>query len=127
MTESKLKRQRLGQLINARKDLNAYLQLRKAKGYMSVGENDHLRTNLLDLCRELRAHTALLKRCCLPDELEMIRQAGEAMASAAVCLMSGRYDCPSYIAVNVVTLDRCLASLTKSIQKLDAESSVTHA
>jgi hypothetical protein len=29
------------------KDLNAYLQLRKAKGYMSVGENDHLRTNLL--------------------------------------------------------------------------------
>ncbi|MEZ2586614.1 biofilm formation regulator BssR [Kluyvera intermedia] len=127
MMESKLKSKLMGQLINARNDLDAYLQLRKAKGYMSVGENDHLRTNLLDLCRELRAHTALLKRCCLPDELEMIRQAGEAMASAAVCLMSGRYDCPSYIAVNVDTLDRCLMVLTKSICNLDAESSMTHA
>ena len=127
MTESKLKRQRLGQLINARKDLNAYLQLRKAKGYMSVGENDHLRTNLLDLCSELQDSAIPLKFCSSPTELEIFRQAGEAIASAAVCLMSGRYDCPSYIAVNVVTLDRCLAALTKSIQKLDAESSVTHA
>ena len=43
----------------------------------------------------------------------------------APSVMSGRYDCPSYIAVNVVTLDRCLAALAKSIQKLDAESSMT--
>lgn len=126
MTESKLKRKLLDQLINARIDLDAYLQLRKAKGYMSVSENDHLRTHLLDLCRELRASAAPLKRSCLPNELEMIRQAGEAMASAAVCLMSGRYDCPTYIAVNVETLERCLRALTRSIQNLDAQSSITH-
>lgn len=124
MTESKLKRKLVGRLINARIDLDAYLQLRKAKGYMSVGESDHLRTNLLELCSELRDNAVALKRCTTLNELEMMRQAGEAMASAAVCLMSGRYDCPSYIAVNVETLDRCLAALTKSIRKLDAGSPV---
>ncbi|MCX2867567.1 biofilm formation regulator BssR [Kluyvera cryocrescens] len=125
MTESKLKRRLMGQLINARNDLDAYLQLRKAKGYMSVSDNDHLRTNLLELCGELRRSVIALKRSSSPTELDIFRQAGEAIASAAVCLMSGRYDCPSYIAVNVVTLDRCLAALAKSIQKLDAESSMT--
>lgn len=124
MTESKLKRKLVRRLINARIDLDAYLQLRKAKGYMSVGENDHLRTNLLELCSELRDNAVALKLCTSLNELELMRQAGEAMASAAVCLMSGRYDCPSYIAVNVETLDRCLAALTKSIRKLDAGSPV---
>ena len=122
MTESKLKRKLVRRLISARIDLDAYLQLRKAKGYMSVGENDHLRTNLLDLCSELRDSAIPLKFCSSPTELEIFRQAGEAMASAAVCLMSGRYDCPAYIAVNVETLERCLTALTKSIHKLEAES-----
>lgn len=127
MMESKLKRKLVGQLTGARIDLEAYLRLRKAKGYMSVSENDHLRTNLLDLCSELRESAAQLKRSCLPHDLEMIRQAGEAVASAAVCLMSGRYDCPTYIAVNVETLERCLAALTRSIENLDAQLSIMHA
>ncbi len=46
----------LNKLINANIDLAAYLQLRKAKGYMSVSENDHLRDNLFELCHELRVH-----------------------------------------------------------------------
>ncbi|MFU0919393.1 biofilm formation regulator BssR [Kluyvera sichuanensis] len=127
MTDSKLKRQMMRRLINARIDLDAYLQLRKAKGYMSVGDNDHLRTNLLELCCELRGNAVPLKRCSSLNELEMMRQAGEALASAAVCLMTGRYDCPSYIAVNVETLERCLTALTTSIRKLDAESPMAHA
>lgn len=127
MTESKLKRHMMRRLINARIDLDAYLQLRKAKGYMSVGDNDHLRTNLLELCGELRSNVVPLQRCSSRKELEMMRQAGEAIASAAVCLMTGRYDCPSYIAVNVETLERCLTALTTSIRKLDAESPMTHA
>ena len=127
MTDSKLKRQMMRRLINARIDLDAYLQLRKAKGYMSVGDNDHLRTNLLELCGELRSNVGLLKRCSSHKELEMMRQAGEALASAAVCLMTGRYDCPSYIAVNVETLERCLTALTNSIRKLDALSPMTYA
>lgn len=127
MTDSKLKRQMMRRLINARIDLDAYLQLRKAKGYMSVGDNDHLRTNLLEQCGELRGNAVPLKRCSSLNELEMMRQAGEALASAAVCLMTGRYDCPSYIAVNVETLERCLTALTTSIRKLDAESPMTHA
>ena len=127
MTDSKLKRQTMRRLINARIDLDAYLQLRKAKGYMSVGDNDHLRINLLELCCELRGNAVPLKRCSSHKELEMMRQAGEALASAAVCLMTGRYDCPSYIAVNVETLERCLTALTTSIRQLDAESPMTHA
>lgn len=127
MTDSKLKRQMMRRLINARIDLDAYLQLRKAKGYMSVGDNDYLRTNLLELCGELRGNAVPLKRCSSLNELEMMRQAGEALASAAVCLMTGRYDCPSYIAVNVETLERCLTALTTSIRQLDAESPMTHA
>ena len=127
MTESKLKRKLVRRLISARIDLDAYLQLRKAKGYMSVGDNDHLRTNLLELCGELRGNAVPLKRCSSLNELEMMRQAGEALASAAVCLMTGRYDCPSYIAVNVETLERCMTALTTSIRKLDAESPMTHA
>lgn len=123
MTESKLKRKLMGRLINARIDLDAYLQLRKAKGYMSVGENDHLRTNLLELCGELRGNAVAIKQSIPLREQEYFRQAGEAMAFAAVCLMSGRYDCPSYIAVNVVTLERCLTALTRSIRDLKAESS----
>ncbi|MDW3574625.1 biofilm formation regulator BssR, partial [Enterobacter asburiae] len=38
MTVDRLKRDLLTKLINARIDLAAYLQLRKAKGYMSVSE-----------------------------------------------------------------------------------------
>ena len=43
----------LNRLIDARVDLAAYVQLRKAKGYMSVSESNHLRDNFFKLNREL--------------------------------------------------------------------------
>lgn len=49
MTVDRLYRHLLQKLINANIDIDAYLQLRKAKGYMSVSENDHLRENLFEL------------------------------------------------------------------------------
>ncbi len=49
MTVDRLYRHLLQKLINANIDIDAYLQLRKAKGYMSVSENDHLRDNLFEL------------------------------------------------------------------------------
>jgi hypothetical protein len=52
MTVDRLYRHLLQKLINANIDIDAYLQLRKAKGYMSVSENDHLRDNLFELCRD---------------------------------------------------------------------------
>ena len=52
MTVDRLYRHLLQKLINANIDIDAYLQLRKAKGYMSVSENDHLRENLFELCRD---------------------------------------------------------------------------
>jgi biofilm regulator BssR len=52
--------------------------------------------------------------------------AGGAVASAAVCLMSGHHDCPSYIAVNVEKLERCLAELTMNIHKLNKQAPLTH-
>ena len=48
MSVDRLKRDLLNKLINARIDLAAYLQLRKAKGYMSVSESEHLRDNLFE-------------------------------------------------------------------------------
>lgn len=48
MSVDRLKRDLLNKMINARIDLAAYLQLRKAKGYMSVSESDHLRDNFLN-------------------------------------------------------------------------------
>ncbi|VDR28757.1 biofilm formation regulatory protein BssR [Raoultella terrigena] len=60
MTVDRLYRNLLNKLINANIDLDAYLQLRKAKGYMSVSENEHLRDNLFELCRELREGCAAI-------------------------------------------------------------------
>ena len=86
MTVDRLYRHLLQKLINANIDIDAYLQLRKAKGYMSVSENDHLRDNLFELCREMRAQAPAechstggegcpspgrrigRRRCTMPDE-----------------------------------------------------------
>ena len=48
MSVDRLKRDLLNKLINARIDLAAYLQLRKAKGYMSVSESENLRDNFFE-------------------------------------------------------------------------------
>ncbi len=61
MTVDRLKRDLLNKLINARIDLAAYLQLRKAKGYMSVSESEHLRDNLFELCNFMREKAPTLK------------------------------------------------------------------
>ena len=61
MTVDRLKRDLLNKLINARIDLAAYLQLRKAKGYMSVSESEHLRDNLFELCNFMREKAPALQ------------------------------------------------------------------
>lgn len=66
MTVDRLYRHLLQKLINANIDIDAYLQLRKAKGYMSVSENDHLRDNLFELCREMRAQAPRLQNAISP-------------------------------------------------------------
>ncbi|WPJ12293.1 biofilm formation regulator BssR [Raoultella ornithinolytica] len=118
MNVDRLYRNLLNKLINANIDLDAYLQLRKAKGYMSVSENEHLRDNLFELCGEMRKYGLQLQHDLAPEEKDALRLAGGAIASAAVCLMSGHHDCPSYIAVNVETLEpRFYVSTSKSIIK----------
>lgn len=120
MNVDRLKRNLMDKLVNARIDIAAYLQLRRAKGYMSVSENDHLRDNLFELCAELRGKSAAIAPSVTPQQREALHMAGEAMASAAVCLMTGHHDCPLYIAVNVETLERCLTTLDSSIQEMNA-------
>lgn len=65
MSVDRLYRNLMNKLINANIDLDAYLQLRKAKGYMSVSENDHLRDNLFELCHEMASTRAApaARRC----------------------------------------------------------------
>lgn len=59
MSGDRLQDALLNRLINARIDLAVYLRLRRAKGYMSVSESNHLRDNLFDLCNEIRGNVAI--------------------------------------------------------------------
>jgi biofilm regulator BssR len=117
----------LNKLVNVQIDLAAYLQLRRAKGYMSVSDNDHLRENLFELCGELRHNAAALSSSLTPAQNEALHTAGEALASAAVCLMTGHHDCPSFIAVNPDALQRCLDILSTNIQVMNKSAPLAHA
>ena len=55
-------------------------------------------------CREMRAQAPRLQNAISPEERDVLRLAGESVAAAALCLMSGHHDCPLYIAVNVEKL-----------------------
>lgn len=116
----------MAKLINAQIDLSAYLQLRRAKGYMSVTDNDHLRDNLFELCSELRENAALLATLLTPEERDALRQTDQALASAAVCLMTGHHDCPAFITVNPEILQRCLDTLTENIHLMNNSAPMVH-
>lgn len=127
MSIDRLKRYLLNKLVNIRIDLDAYLQLRKAKGYMTVRESDDLRDNLFDLCTEMRNQAAQISRMPDAKAREALRDAAEAMVIAAVSLLGGHHDCPQYVAVDAEKLARCLAVLTTSIQQLNSSASHTSA
>ncbi|EBR1542784.1 hypothetical protein EFE47_10565 [Salmonella enterica] len=59
------------------------------------------------------------------DLLNKLINARIDLAAAAVCLMSGHHDCPTFIAVNADKLENCLTTLTLSIQSLKAHSPLT--
>lgn len=73
MSVDRLKRDLLNKLINARIDLAAYLQLRKAKGYMSVSESENLRDNFFELCNFMREKAPILKAHYAESELVALR------------------------------------------------------
>ncbi|WP_253378021.1 biofilm formation regulator BssR [unidentified bacterial endosymbiont] len=118
MSVDRLKCDLLNKLTNARIDLAAYLQLRKAKGYMSVGESEQLRDNLFELCNFMREKAPLLKMEYSESELVALRRAAESLSLAGVCLMNGRYDCPNFIAVNPDKLEHCLTTIALCIMCL---------
>ena len=92
--------------------------MRKAKGYMSVSENDQLREHFFDLAREIRDNGVQLNTLQDADTRGALYRAEEAISSVAVCLLSGRQDCPTYIAVNVEKLERAFNVLNFSIKYL---------
>ncbi|XPE24196.1 biofilm formation regulator BssR [Shigella sonnei] len=84
---------------------------------MSVSESNHLRDNFFKLNRELPIIAAVqFSSGC--RKWSALHHAEEALATAAVCLMSGHHDCPTAITVNADKLENCLMSLTLSIQSL---------
>ncbi|MGS2873857.1 biofilm formation regulator BssR [Enterobacter huaxiensis] len=119
MSVDRLKRDLLNKLINARIDLAAYLQLRKAKGYMSVSESEHLRDNLFELCNYMREKAPTLKAEYGESELIALRLAAEVLSIAGVCLMNGRHDCPNFIAVDAEKLENCLTTISLCIMCLN--------
>lgn len=127
MSTEKLFHNLLNKMVNAQIDLAAYLQLRQAKGYMSVSDTDHLRDNLFELCDELRTHAPTLSASLTPAQNAAFHAVTEALAHAAVCLMSGHHDCPSFIAVNPDALQGCLDTLSSSIQVVNTSAPWAHA
>ena len=126
MVVDRLRTDLLNKLINARIDLAAYLQLRKAKGYMSVSESDRLRDVFFALNRELHEQSQLHGMHLDQEEWNALHRAEGALAAAAVCLMSGHPDCPTFIAVNAEKLENCLTTLTLSIQSLQSYPTLEH-
>lgn len=122
MTGDPIKRDLLKKMIIAKIDVAAYLTLRKAKGYMSVVETEHLRDNLFDLSKEYHEKSLRLRPNLAAQEIESISQGMDAVCSAAVCLMSGRHDCPQYITVDADKLDTCLSALSASLKSLMSHS-----
>jgi len=122
MSVDRLKRDLLNKLINARIDVDTYLQLRKAKGYMSVSESDHLRDNVFELCNFMREKAPVLKELYSTDEQATLLRAARALSAAGVCMMTGCHDCPTFIAVDAVKLENCLTELTLCIQTLKLDT-----
>ena len=126
MVVDRLRTDLLNKLINARIELAAYLQLRKAKGYMSVSESDRLRDVFFALNRELHEQSQLHGMHLDQEEWNALHRAEGALAAAAVCLMCGHHDCPTFIAVNAEKLENCLTTLTLSIQCLQSYPTLEH-
>ena len=124
MSVDRLKRDLLNKLINARIDLAAYLQLRKAKGYMSVNEGMQLREGLMALLNEYHHGFNEIKAVLTSEDIIAFHQAMEAIASGALCLLSGCHDCPSFITVDADKLTSSLRSLTESLDYLTRDSTV---
>jgi biofilm regulator BssR len=127
MTADELARRLVMKLMAARTDLAAYIQMRKAKGYMSVNENDRLREMFFALALEIRDKSERLQEIQDRDTRSAMYSAEEALSSAAVSLMSGRRDCANFISVNVDKLERSLNILDYSIQYLNEHSPLAEA
>lgn len=118
MARTTLRRDLLKKMIVAKIDISAWLSLLRAKGYMSVAESEHLRSNLFELCNEYREKSAELKAARPPQEIVSLERAVAALSSAGICLMNGRHDCPHYIAVDADKLESCLDQLSHSLNAL---------
>lgn len=118
MTGESLKNDLLKKMIIAKIDIAAYLALRKAKGYMSIVETEHLRDNLFDLSNEYREKSLRLKSPLALQEIESLNQGINAVCSAAVCLMTGCHDCPQYISIDADKLENCLRQLSASLKDI---------
>nr|WP_318382226.1 biofilm formation regulator BssR [uncultured Enterobacter sp.] len=127
MTVDRLQLGLVYKLKSAKIDLAAYVQLRKAKGYMSVSESNQLRDNFFKLSTEMRGLVERRSALLEPEERDVLSRAEGALSSAAVCLMSGHHDSPTYIAVNAEKLERCLNALTFCIESLEAHSPLAEA
>ncbi len=127
MSFDELVRRLLTKLTAARADLAAYTQMRKAKGYMSVSENDRLRERLFAMALEIRDKGERLNEMPDRESRGALYRAEEALSSAAVCLMSGRQDCPMYISVNADKLERSLNVLDHAILYLNEHSPLEEA
>ncbi|SCC68597.1 biofilm formation regulator BssR [Kosakonia oryziphila] len=127
MNVDELVRRLLTKLTAVRTDLAAYTRMRKVKGYMSVSENDRLRERLFALALEIRNEGERLNKMPDRESRGALYRAEEALSSAAVCLMSGRQDCPTYISVNADKLERSLKVLDHAILYLNEHSSLEEA
>ena len=99
------KRDLVQKMLVAQSELQNYLILHKAKGYMSDNDSEILRGKLFGLCSALREQFPLFRAILTPEEVTAFQDGTGALTTAALCLMGGKHDCPRFVAVDTAKLE----------------------
>ncbi|WP_202302867.1 biofilm formation regulator BssR [Dryocola clanedunensis] len=118
MSRSTIERYLLKKMVAAQADVSSYLSLRRAKGYMSVTESEKLRDSLFEVCHEYREQAPTFTASLAAHQAASFERGIAALSAAAISLMTGRHDCPHYIAIDADKLESCLHQLSDSLNEL---------
>lgn len=114
-------------MIAAQSELQNYLMLHKAKGYMSDKDSELLRETLFGLCSALREQFPLFRSILTPEEVVAFQDGTGALTTAALCLMGGKHDCPRFVAVDTAKLELNLNIVQRATECLTRTDLVQHA
>lgn len=114
-------------MIAAQAELQRYLILHKAKGYMADSDSAQLREILFGLCSTLREQFPLFRSILTQEEVMAFQEGTGALTTAALCLMGGKHDCPRFVAVDTAKLEQNLKIVQRATGYLTRNHTVQDA